>query len=536
MVGRKVSYIFCFLIAWLASHAYSEKSNEVTLRTAIFRAHDITRFDPINSGKMSDRIITSALYSNLFESNMDRQNISLAGGIAESYQWQKNNTLEIQIRDLPWVVGRVSGGDVAFSFKRVFVKSDSTISKTLARYLCGKERLQSVDEKCDGINYSQRSISLTFPRKLPGIPALLRNSQLAIVPRISVDPKNLNIQDYSKTTGPYRHAGKSSSGHILLKANSGHWNRDKSASTIVIMADDYISIDGKNTPKSYLEFVKGNLDFLPLSNIWYDNSFFAKAIESQPSEVFTTNEMSVAGMVFTKKGFNQMSPKVRRKVSLDIQNQIQRKLKERRKKSKKRKLFGYARIVNQFVAKGAFGSLSNRQIDFLEQEVANGTSVSRNRKTIVGVNPSIISFLKKAIKHNGTYDLREVDKDKRYHLIDVDPGKDALEHPDLIELGVTAGYAESPSTFAHFFDIGLFKAADNKSSFDILDNYLSLSKRERMELFRQIHFDSLFTNPSIIPLWSYPSVAIYRDDWALDISKNSTISPLWLVKKKEMGK
>ncbi len=496
-----------------------------TLRTAVYKASDTNRFDPLNGANLSNAMISSSLYSTLFSETVTANGKIVTDGLVKDYKWN-DSALTIHLNDNIVLSNgeKLSPNDIIFSLKRSFIKSEDFLPKLLNKLLCTNKLIEKITDPCKGLSSGPNNVTMKFSQYLPGVPLLLKNYAFSIVPETAVDKKNLEIVRHDITTGPYYYAGQDKEGHLILKSNQKHWQIAKASPTVVnILPDDYLQKDGEGIPISFINFIEGKIDFLPFSNIWYDTSFFKRAVKKIPSHSFTANNTTITGSTFTYKGMSELSIEQRRRISYDIQTAIQKYLNKKRKNK-------FRIYPGQFIPSGIFGSLSSRELKVIEKYWNKAHDEYKGRKIILGSNPVIASYLRRVLKHLDYLKIVDVDKDGRYKLIKKKDYKDET-FPDLIELGVSSEPEENLASCSYYFDKGIFKSIEDKPVENVIIDYLAMNYQNRLQYLKKVHLANLYHNPGVIPFWVGVNSMIVREGLSIPLSKSSIKSPFYAVRQ-----
>lgn len=177
--------------------------------------------DPATAKFTNEFFYLENLYSPLTEYSADNR---LVSGLAERFEWSGNEAILRLRPGLRTAAGRtLNAYDAEFSLKRLFILGGG--SGFLREPLCGAVPLRRISDPCPGMEVREggRVLALRLPERKPFLFHLLANIAYAVVPRGSVDPETLEINDYGNTSGPYYAGGRPGAVRTELLANPYHY-------------------------------------------------------------------------------------------------------------------------------------------------------------------------------------------------------------------------------------------------------------------------------------------------------------------------
>lgn len=467
-------------------------------------------YDPAFIRDSTDNGIVQTLYSNLIK--IDPATGYVVSSFAKKFFWKNNNLIFILHEDYKTASGyRVGADDVIMSLKRTILR-DYKVSGNLGNILCNPKG------QCEGIKkINDFTVSLTFPEQLPIYLDYLMSSRFVIIPKIALDNK-MNIVNYEDTTGAY-YVYNSTKEEVDLRANKNHWDiysyspkvlklkRAKDAfevtSLLLNKQIDHITI-ASNLPIKSIETIKRQI-----SN----------------ASIFQSDELKSVYFSMTNRGLS-LPRDVRRTLAKVLNEEIN----DYRIKTKKKIL----RPTIQFLISGSYGAFGK-------------TEIEKRKKHWLSIKDSLPENVRIEIAVPGEHWVKHFYEKKIFkklakNLIFIDANKlESREHyPNYV------GLDKNDSSTPHL----AFSACDNsayansthlswllnsyhfnlrdKAAEQWLDTYnRAKDSKIRTSMIKDLHFDSVVMNPSIIPLYTAPYLSVAINGWKLDkFERTSSKNPL----------
>ena len=507
---------FAGIIAMLAAGGIflmnkNDRDGTSVLRVAFPYSKASSAFEPARIHLAPEYIFLENIYSPLVE--VSPKTGAIEAGVAESFRWE-GTSLHLAIRkDLKTVSGRrITADDAAFSLKRLLVMPGNTHGD-FSELICGKQKVQSVEENCDGIHVEgdELILSTTGAGKTFLLP-MLAAIDFAIIPKSSVDPETLKIVDFENTSGPYYVSKDDPQGRIEWKANPHHYHYSKSIPQEVHL----VPTDPKNPHGSLTDFEEGRVDYITTIDAARADDVIAFSRTVKNSVLHTSMNIRSFVVMFSERAREELSSEERfavgkalRQAILPVFNGVN----------------GYE-ASRQFLPAFGEGALTAEAVERIEEKFSRaGTPPTKPLKFALlrlGDNAKFISVIKQAIPSAEIMDVPNSPDFSKYasktdmpHILVAGPDTGFLEDIGLISYSLNAGY------------FGMTKA--ERTAW--LRNYMSLrDKDSRLRLLRAIHEKAL-SEPVTVPLLVAPYAALARAPWRIGLSQLYANNPIWLLHK-----
>ena len=276
----------------------------MTLRVAFPYKKPISFYEPTRIHLAPEYILLENIYSPLIE--LSKENGAPLASIAESFQW-KDGKLYLAIRNgLKTIDGHsITAEDVVFSLKRLLVLSENTHGN-FKDIICPGETLQTIKTDCHGISFEGNTVIISPPGgEMPFLVTMLAAIDFAILPKAAVDSKTLKIIDYRNTSGPYYVDSDKGNGHIILKANQGHYNYSENMPQKIVL----VPSDPEKTDSISL-FKQDKVDFITTIDTLPPEKIISFAKNSGHTLHVTMN-LKTFLLFFTPKGLKKYSQQER---------------------------------------------------------------------------------------------------------------------------------------------------------------------------------------------------------------------------------
>jgi len=504
------------LLFLLAGHVWLERhmNNSAILNAAFLKYLSATAYDPAKIQFAPEYIFLENIYSTLIETDTGGETVS---GLAERFVW-KGPELHFTMRpDLKTVDGRlIDARDAEVSFKRILILNGGTHTD-LANMLCAGATLRGIGDACPGMEVRDNNSVFVLKLKKKNIAVLkmLAAMDLAVIPRGSLDEKTLAIKDYRNTSGPYYVAEDGQEGRITLKTNPAHYHYKKNIPQVVNLVPS-----GKGGVKESLElFEAGKVDHVMASDRAMPELLIDYAQKHPEStNLHVTTPFKLHMLVFTRKGLARFSEKERFGIGRGL----------RRIYLEHAMLVPDTEAAEQVIPPLADGALTGEQLAALKS-ITDAVPVD-------AVSPQKILAWNLSIPNLFAADEAELRKYFPGTRVEIsrnipaftDFGKEGIEEPDLVFLGIDMGFEESIGRMTYMANAGLFPAPGTDLK-DWARRYTSTEeKTSRIQLSRELNYSTL-VHAGAIPLTWSPYAAIIRKPWKMGFSKMYPNSHLWRI-------
>ncbi len=480
------------------------------LRVAFPAKRKISSYDPSKIHLSYEYILLENIYSTLVEINP--RNGKLIPGVAESYDWV-NGELRFKIRKgLKTKSGyEISAEDAAFSLKRLIVLAANTHGN-FKDIICPDLTLSSVEDECSGIDSQGESLILRPGGEMAILLPMLASIDFAIIPRHAVDPKSLEILDYSETSGVYHVDSDDGEGNIHLKSNTSHYHASNDFASTVRL----VPFAPRGEVSAIDLFVSKQADHIMTTSATSVEKLLALAQEDESISAHATMKIKNIVLVFTQKGHKRLTADQRHSIGKTVRGVFQDIYKN---------TLGYQNSNEFFPALGE-GGLTDEQRKELD---AMTLAIKQNEKL-----PKIkIGLFKSYNFEEWAEPLRsrmpEADYYIEKNIPDLHQYDNEDDMPDAFIAATDTGFMEDINLISYSLNTG-FLGLDKGSRAGWLKEYMSQNlKEKRIAALRDIHFQAL-KEPWIVPLSISSFVALTRKPWRMELSELYANNQLWLVK------
>jgi ABC-type transport system substrate-binding protein len=487
-----------------------------TLRS-VATVSDNWNFDPIDIDDIEKHELSDGLHATLVEWDYNRNEI--VAGLSSAFYWEGTNLFfKVRPGSKTSKGDLIKASDVVFSLQRAFLSGKNLIGN-LHELLCSKPN--SGKPKCDRIiAIDDNVIKLELPYRSPAFIDFLTAANYGVVLEKNVDEKTNQIIDVSNTTGPYAVTVNNSS-QFVLKANKNHWQISTENPTEIVFLRSPKNVDA--TDWSIEKIKKGDIDYIGITpGFGYNDYKSLRDHFGEKASFHVSDEISVTKLNFTVRGM-EIPVEIRQALSKVIQSTVDKK---------RHTLPSYKRATVEFTIPGSYGSFTkNNEDDLAKLRLSVNDNFSFGRKIILGVPDSSSKALMEKYLGPILEKIEIVVRD--YSELTLACQKLTKDSPDMIADSWDLGYVENFSAIALYVQRGTFwvrgRAAD-----EWINKYMATEdSNKRLKMYRDLHVQSIATNPSVIPLWTTPYRAIAINNWSLDSSSpNESVVHILNIKRK----
>jgi len=438
--------ILLVLLVGLVTFFISRKSgrlenSQTSLQIAFPYRVNLEKYDPANILYTSHYTLLENLYSPLVEMNANGE---VVPALAKRFEWIGNNVVFTFKNNIQTVDGHIlTVQDAAFSLKRLMILGKNTHGE-IKDLLCPDKILKSVDDTCNGIEVSKNKLILKPRGKKPFLIPMLAAIDFAIIPRKSVDPLTLKINDFRNTSGPYYidkfeldENGRNKT--LALKANNKHFHYSK---TIPQMVQFIFPPLKKSLHSSLDQFIAGKVDYILNIDKVRPNTLIQFAKDKDDEVVLhTTMDIHKYILLFTKKGLEKMSPGERFKIGGILQIAFS---------DYAEKTEGFKPSQQYFPILGE-GGLNDQELGKLKRRFENSKNFKIGKR-VIGVYGSYLGYFKDILE---PYLPNQISIRKTRHPVfttDVSQSK----MPEMFIIGTDTGFLENIGLITYSFKAGFF--------------------------------------------------------------------------------
>lgn len=274
---------------------------------------------------------------------------------------------------------------------------------------------------------------------------------------------------------------------------------------MVLFDDHFITTQDGIHPASFEAFQRGEVDVIPLSNIYSFGPDYYKKFDFDYL-LHTSNDLSLVYLLLTAKG-KQENNEIKKAWSDEIHAFLNQH---------KDRLLPMRKLTRQFFLQDGYGGLNQTYLEKFNNEPSK---VKVHRPIVIGVHSGILELYQKIFRGSSSVEI-VLDDEKNQDKIDAKANSiDASFDEDL-------NYLEFLGKAGFFPD-----SIQSKSS------WLSAFSKEksdsaRDEMTQDLHYKMVRSDIVIIPLFTKPYFSIARNGWYMDYAKNYVTDPFWLIKRK----
>lgn len=467
--------------------------------------------DPVNNLDTSrilyqtEYMLLDNIYSPLVEYSSEGK---LVSGLAEKFEWDGNNAV-FKIRpNIRTISGEeITAEDAAVSIKRLLILQSNTHGN-LKQILCKDLKLLKTKDFCPGIQVlDKHTMVLRFPKREFFLFPELTSIDFAVIPKKAIDPVTLKIIDYKNTSGPYYVDKDLGNGYIELKANPFHYHFSSKMPQKIKL----IPSGQKDSKESIFLFSNKSIDHITTKDpsAWMPYEY-AKA--HKYTNIHETYPIHMYVIVFTNKGMNNLTKSERFLIGQTLKMLFLKKYLKRP---------GYQEAW-QIIPIFGEGRLLKTQEEILKKSFKNLKIKILNKKFTCwnyfgAENAELKNFFP-----NGNFiwssDMPTPDKDKN------------ADYPDCYLYQGDASFYEDIGFISYYMSLDFWDIPKNKKMGWIRNYENNSSKKDRLNILRELHFKSLLSG-KIFPIAFRPYYALTRKPWRMDFPKYFAKNPLWKISK-----
>ncbi|NRA68104.1 MAG: hypothetical protein HRU19_26715 [Pseudobacteriovorax sp.] len=316
------------------------------------------------------------------------------------------------------------------------------------------------------------------------------------MPLTALSKDRKSIRDLSETTGRYYADIKSKV--YYLHRNKSYWNDANKYAPhhISFVKDEYLP--DENDWISNKLIISGGVDMIPTFVSLGGQFEFLKKNAPKPS-FHRSPQTKIRFYQFTEKGRNVLSAYQRQIISRLMREEMENKFVKRK----------IGRFTSTIIPNESFGGLNPKQ--YKEREAID--------KKLPNNWPDDL-FILVGVPH-GWGAISKIFERYKKHIVVIEESKGGKSYeknkkPHLELSAIYVEPKESTLQMSQLLSKRTFVPKDmNKESW--LDKYASLKhQKDREAMYSRIHFDSLVTDPSIIPISKFVLRGISVNGWKLD--------------------
>jgi hypothetical protein len=485
---------------------------KATLKVALNTSVPLNELDNSQIALASDYSVLELLHSTLVQ--YDNQG-ELIGDIAERFFWE-NNDLVFEFKDTYTSKGRrITPKDADASFKRLMILNKNSHGN-LVNLLCMDKIPKSINDDCNGLKIDGNRLILKTKDKSPFLLPLLTNLDYGIIPKDSLDELTLKIKDPENTTGPYQLI-RTATGTYRLQSNKNHWRYSHyMPHQVEFYPFDYES-NSSNSAEN--QFLNGKVDFIPTAaELTLADAHKLKNNFHGSVSIHATNPMYLAYAEFTRRG-QTLPIETRRHLLASFRKGVVKTLVNDDK----------GRIPTlQILPPSSEGNLSLIQLSEMESILAKYEHPLDATGIKIAVPSSVLPFYQKAFESE-VKNLTFISNPKIVSF--GDRMDEDVPHLSISAVDVTS--IEDINFISYSVKHGILVPPQNQTPAAWLKQYFDTQeKSNRMAMLQKIQFNTIWENPSIIPLSIRPFVSIIDSKWSTDFSKLFPNDPFWKIQLK----
>ncbi len=485
-------------------------SNNNILKVAFPTERAVSDYEPTRIHVDNEYIFLETIYSPLVDLSDDKG--APIASVAKEHFW-KGDELHFVIRDdLETIDGKqITVEDVIVSLKRVLILAENTHGD-FKSIVCPDVHLKNIEDDCPGISSEDNTLVLKPAAKRDFLVSMLASIDFAIIPKSSIDPKNLKVIDYRNTSGPYYVDEDRGKGNIILKKNPSHF-----------LATDDIAEEIQLVPTYGLEkstviekFSSGEVDFI--TTVEGLDIGDAKTLKNDSINIHETMDIKIKVAFVTEKGMSRLSSDQRLSFAKSLQSTFHGTFADG-------EIF---KASNEYFLPFSDGGFSKDQEMKLAKVIEDAEPDGSGKGISLGIFHSGTTTVDNYIEAS-----KKQMPDLKVESTKVLPafGKpEGYEEPDYILVSTDSGSLENISLLSYSMSLGIFgySRAEGKAW---VEDYMDTEDRiERLKKLKQMHLETL-SEGRLIPLISTSYVAIANRNWKPQLSELFANCPLWKIKK-----
>jgi hypothetical protein len=457
------------------------------LRVGVLMSNFQMPIDPLKNTTITNAFFVNHLYANLISVNDQNE---YEADLAEKFYWQ-DQTLVIEFQEN----SATNAYDAEFSLKRSFV-SDINDHGDLWKVICNEN--ESNESCLDRITVENNTLKINVANRkniLMVVP-ILATINYKIVPKSAFDTEDLKsskIIDYSKTSGKFYIKNNN---YNELYPNIAQFKDSDNIIKNVQIVDA--------TPDSVSSLIKNDeIDVVSTTvNLFEEHLDMLNKLNWS---IDKTHNIKITFLTFS----NSAIAKTKTGERLLIGNEVSNVMK------KSTPLF--AQSTNQFFQNFGQGYLTEEQVHAI-----NIQEVSKILSTELSLSTRTVEKWAETLKHINNLKIINIIK-KPFTV-------DESSRPDVIPLTNDVSFETSFSQISYLSKLNIFKSA-TKSADQIINEYLAKpTNAEKIEYINQLHYE-VISNCYIYPIWSSPYVTAVAPGFSSHMSKYSSRTLVWKIKK-----
>ena len=441
----------------------------------------------------------------------------LVSAVAEQFYWVGNEAHFKIRKNLRTIDDQIiDAKDVELTFKRIMIVGTNTHGD-LKDMLCPNTKMSSLDDDCPGIEIrdNDTTLVLKFNQKKIFLFPMLAAIDFGIIPRGSIDKKNLDITGYRNTSGPYFVLNEDKNGNIELAANPNHFHFKKTMPQHIFL----VPVGIKNPEESLALLSQNKIDLITTVDQVSHDRMIRYAQKNSNIHLHKTLPLRTFAVTFTQKGQKRFSITERLSIGAKLKEIFLTTFENHDEYEPSEQLFS------------VFGeaALTKKQLDAIRYKFSSVQNIlNPNKKMLAWIVR--MEFFKPdtpALKTNFPKTVF-LAVNKVPGLLDFFKNKE--DEPDFIVSGPDMGFLEDIGLLSYYLGAGYFHLY-KKDADDWLRKYMSVEdKKKRMNLTRVLHFNTIAEGVSI-PMAVSPYTALVRKPWSFDLSKVQASDAIWRLNR-----
>lgn len=509
---RKFLALGALAVGVFAAQALFERGSLMsdTLKVAFPNNLPSKSYEPTRIHLAPEYIFLENTFSPLVE--LSPEDASIRSGLADKWEW-KNDELHFFIRDgVKTIDGKpITAEDAAFSLKRLLVRTQNTHGN-LKDLVCGGFEVKSIEDLCPGISFKNNELILKIAGKSAFILPMLSGIDFAIIPKLSVDPKTLDIIDYRNTSGPYYVSKDSETGEIELSANKSHYHYSKNIPQKIQL----VPVDPKNKSGSLQLFRDGKVDLITTIDSARPEEVYELSKGMSSTELHTTANIRTFALFYTERGLKELSTTQRAAIGKKIKQSVGKHFLS---------LPGYEE-TNQFFPQHGDGAIDPSIAKEIYDKVPENSHVDDLNLSLTIVRVGDVSIYQKTISEK----LPNVLVKEGVTSPAFQKFEKLSDMPHAYIAGPDTGFNEDISLISYSLTAGFFGLTEAERQTWLAEYMAKASKDDRLKMLQRIHESSL-REALFVPLFAGPYTALAKSGWKIHLSKILANNPLWLITK-----
>ena len=440
--------------------------------------------DPLNNISLTNAFFSNNLYSNLIDVD---ENNNYHSDLTSKY-WFDSDQRKLFFE---FEGSRINAEDAAFSLRRL-VSQKKHLHTDFWNIICNVAEDASACEKRIYVENNKLIIKYEDKNKAQYIIPTLASVDFKIVPLEAFDIRDYKvaqIKNYTTTSGHY---------HLLKKENKYFFIRNNSSVKNIYKTYELININSESliSRKVSLE----EIDIISSTVVLQDDSY--KALLENKWNIFSTHNISIGLLVFSKKGLDSTSITDRFYFAQRLANEGQKKFR-----------VAESQEAVEFFQDFGQGFLNNSQL----------AQIRILRSSLFDIPKSSITF---GVKYSDKWkDFIYENKDIKVVKIEgYIPNLKTSEQPDAYSMTNDVSFDLNLSLISYAANIGLLDMTKSQ-----VDEFANLkTDEEKIAYINAIHFKTL-KECKIYPMWSSPYHTAFNGEYEHSLSKFNSRTLLWKI-------